>query len=310
MSSEVEFILEHYRRIGKATLLRWEIPVFTGISFHDDETVWYHGQLLAANDCLYRSMGSADYLLFNDLDEFLVPQEKPTWKDLVSNLDEGPECRIQAAGIRSFWTESSSEKTRYKNGTDWRLFLNKTESKTNSKTDETPSSDFESKCAGFSFKSAFFESDLSVDGIPRSIYAFESDLRTKDFSSIRSKCLVKPRLIFEMGIHHVSRVWESQKIIFSSTLSRSLRRRKDRAQMSSEAPVVALVPMTKAFIHHYRKCVKNLDPEVTCNVLVKDESLFRFLPELRVRLHAILWKLREEFQWIAETTRKLIHELN
>lgn len=277
-----------------ATLLRWEIPVFTGISFHDDETVWYHGQLLAANDCLYRSMGSADYLLFNDLDEFLVPQQKQTWTELVSNLDKSPECHIPTSGIRK---------------DSRRIFPNKTLS--NSNKDENPPSLYKSRCAGFSFKSAFFESDLSVDGIPRSIYAFESDLRTKDFSSIRSKCLVKPRLIFEMGIHHVSRVWETHKIIFNSTLSGSLRRRKDKKiQRSSGIPVVAIAPVTQAFIHHYRKCVKNLDPEVTCNILVKDESLFRFLPELRVRLHAILWKLREEFQWITETTRKLIHKLH
>ncbi|KAK2190749.1 hypothetical protein NP493_71g05013 [Ridgeia piscesae] len=64
--------------------------------------------------------------------------------------------------------------------------------------------------AGFSINSVFFDpewrqkdSGYAVGG-PR-LRSLMDIVRTKYLSSFRSKCMVNPRRIFEIGIHHVSK---------------------------------------------------------------------------------------------------------
>ena len=201
-------VLEYYQDRGMITVISWDLPV-------RDKDIWYHGQLLAINDCLYRTMHRFTHVVFNDIDEFLVPHLHETWHGLVGLL----------------------------------------ESPTNA-----------TSMCGFSFQSAFF--DPLVNGNSKILYDLESDLRTKTFSQVRTKVMVQPRRIFELGIHHISR----------PLLERHTKETVD--------PKVA-------FIHHYRKCMMDFDPRMKCQVYARDESVSRYIPSLRHNVHQTLWILKE-----------------
>jgi hypothetical protein len=63
---------------------KWNLP--TG----NVSELWDYGSLAALNDCLYRNMNTSGYVLFLDLDEFIVPQkeEHETLLELINYLEE------------------------------------------------------------------------------------------------------------------------------------------------------------------------------------------------------------------------------
>ena len=207
-SREVNKVLDYYSMMGVATVVPWELPI-------DERQIWYHGQLLAINDCLYRQQHRFRYLAFNDIDEFIVPQQHTNWTTMVDYLEN---------------------------------------------------SNHSSSLAGMSFQSAFFDPLLETNN--RILFDLESDLRTKSFSTVRTKVMIKPEYIFELGMHHISR-----------TVDRNLHHIN--------------VPPEVAFLHHYRKCITDFDPFMNCNVLSRDQSLTSLLPALRHNVHHILWTLKE-----------------
>ena len=77
---EIQKVLRYYERIGVATVIPWDLPV-------TDKGIWYHGQLLAINDCLYRSMHRYKYVAFNDIDEFIVPHRHGNWSDMMRYIE-------------------------------------------------------------------------------------------------------------------------------------------------------------------------------------------------------------------------------
>ncbi|KOB74600.1 UPF0392 protein [Operophtera brumata] len=56
-------VLYHYRRQGLITLLPWKLPIVSKVEIRTE------GQFAAFNDCLYRSMQNAGWLLVLDVDE-------------------------------------------------------------------------------------------------------------------------------------------------------------------------------------------------------------------------------------------------
>ncbi|ESO93255.1 hypothetical protein LOTGIDRAFT_67021, partial [Lottia gigantea] len=66
ISDEMKEILNYYMKKGIVETIPWSIPV-------GENSIWYHGQLIAHNDCLYRTMGTIKHVLFNDIDEFVIP---------------------------------------------------------------------------------------------------------------------------------------------------------------------------------------------------------------------------------------------
>ena len=68
-------MLERYKTT--ITVINWSLPSdVSSISERKIENsldMYYHGQLVALNDCLYRSKNSS-YVLFSDVDEFVVPR--------------------------------------------------------------------------------------------------------------------------------------------------------------------------------------------------------------------------------------------
>ena len=77
---EIQKVLRYYESIGVATVVHWDLPV-------TDKAIWYHGQLLAINDCLYRSMHKFKYVAFNDIDEFIVPHRHGNWTDMMRHIE-------------------------------------------------------------------------------------------------------------------------------------------------------------------------------------------------------------------------------
>ncbi|CAH1782120.1 unnamed protein product [Owenia fusiformis] len=92
IKNELLQILQYYEYIGILTLIQWKMPV-------QSKMVWYNGQLLAINDCLYRSMRYFKHVIFNDLDEFLVPRGVVNWNSMVKQLQQNYTNRNDIAGF-------------------------------------------------------------------------------------------------------------------------------------------------------------------------------------------------------------------
>ncbi|VDO02402.1 unnamed protein product [Rodentolepis nana] len=100
------------------------------------------------------------------------------------------------------------------------------------------------KIPGICFPALRFRESLSGMG--------KSLIRSSKIDSIRTKCLVRPNAIFEMGIHHISKPYEETAVIKPSNT------------------------VDIAFIHHYHRFApKNHDKEATEEE--KDASILRFL---------------------------------
>ena len=207
VSTEINRVLDFYRHKGYITVIPWQLPL-------GERNIWYHGQLLAINDCLYRSMHRFKYVSFNDLDEFVVPVKHSNWSEMVRAFDE--------QGDPSLYS-------------------------------------------GYSFRSAFFD---PLSGNTRVLYDLESDLRTKGFSSVRTKVMVMPEKIYELGIHHISRAIRGSLQTF-------------------------YVGEDLAYVHHYRQCMNDYDPKMKCQLYAKDETLYKYIPLLRHNVHRTMWLLKE-----------------
>lgn len=110
--------------------------------------------------------------------------------------------------------------------------------------------------AGFSFKSAFFNPKQVPDASQQLIY-LQLLKRTLLLSSLRTKVMVYPEKIFEMGIHHISK-----------TLFQNL--------------TVIDVPSTLGIIHHYRSCGQTYEQlySMDCDITMKDTDILRYANEL------------------------------
>ncbi|XP_060563848.1 beta-1,4-galactosyltransferase galt-1-like [Ruditapes philippinarum] len=108
LSMEVRSVIRYYERQNVIIFHPWRLP-FTS------ESIWYHGQSLAINDCLYRNMDDFKYLVFIDLDEFIIPQnELITWTDVINRVKENdPEMFKRSIGMSFKSTFFSEEFSRH-----------------------------------------------------------------------------------------------------------------------------------------------------------------------------------------------------
>ncbi|OWR48650.1 hypothetical protein KGM_203624 [Danaus plexippus plexippus] len=80
LSSQVTCLLDHYRKQGLVTLLPWKLPIVSKIEIRTE------GQFAAFNDCLYRSMSTAGWLVVIDVDEVILPRRERTLTALLTSL--------------------------------------------------------------------------------------------------------------------------------------------------------------------------------------------------------------------------------
>ena len=95
--TEIRRVLRYYEQKQYAVLLPWKLPFSDVLSRNITarignysvkiNSIWYNGQLLAANDCLYRTMPNFEYTLFSDLDEILVPKSiLYNWENVINKI--------------------------------------------------------------------------------------------------------------------------------------------------------------------------------------------------------------------------------
>ncbi|XP_033761324.1 beta-1,4-galactosyltransferase galt-1-like [Pecten maximus] len=112
--------------------------------------------------------------------------------------------------------------------------------------------------SAYKFKSAFFDSKFNSDDVVelselRQLTTLNNTVRTRKFSNIRTKLIVNPVNVFELGIHHVSKPNE------------------EHYQCHNVSPKLA-------FIHHYRHCKS--DYGMNCKLTVKDTSVTTYKTSL------------------------------
>lgn len=113
---------------------------------------------------------------------------------------------------------------------------------------------------GLSFESAFYDSKFSKQNSEEEsplITQFSTG-RSSLFSKIRTKVVVQPEKIFEVGIHHISKpAQETFKVIKVNT--------------------------TNAYLHHYRSCVPNYG--MKCNQFQEDLTMLKYSSMLKNAVH-------------------------
>ena len=199
----IQKVLQYYQMKDIATLIPWPLP-----QIYDGANLWYHGQMIAIQDCLYRNMVFTDFVAFNDLDEHIIPRVHRTWHELINAIDES------------------------------------------------------NKYIGYVFESAFFDPLRNQES-----YSWIKDfeyltvardmMRTKMINKYRNKCVVKPREVFEKGIHHVSK--------------------PIRATFKTYK-----VKIEAALLHHYRVCADTHLQD--CNSFVEDRRAWKYTSELHERV--------------------------
>lgn len=201
LSSDFHRVLEYYSKKDIVTVIPWKLPPVV-----TEPLIWYHGQLIAHNDCLYRSMSLLNILGIMDMDEFVIPRNDTlSWKQVILPMLVG-------------------------------------------------------NVVGLSFPSAFFNPSYGTDGYAKLITA-GSLTRTKQLSKVRTKVMVKPHEIFEVGIHHVSKP-------------------------AKENYTIQAVDSNIAFLHHYRKCVVNYG--MKCNDRITDTTALKYSKLLHNNYHNVL----------------------
>ncbi|XP_013061067.2 beta-1,4-galactosyltransferase galt-1-like [Biomphalaria glabrata] len=208
LHQSLEDVLLFYVRQNQITVLPWKLP-----SQMSDDLVWYHGQLLSNNDCLYRTMSRHDLVSFNDLDEFIVPHsDATTWRESFGQFLQDDQC-------------------------------------------------------GYSFQSAFYNPG-SFNTYPSKLLTPLITVKTQKLSKIRTKVMLCPWRVFEVGIHHISK-------------------------QSKEVWRPAHVDPSFAYLHHYRQCAA--DYRMDCHTYENDSIIAtRYAQKLTRNFESVLKTLYEQ----------------
>ncbi|ETN83432.1 hypothetical protein NECAME_07387 [Necator americanus] len=146
VNTNLSQVIKFYENIGVLEVVHLNIPVAPS-------KIWYHGQLVAVTDCLYRQMMVSRFVAFHDLDEFLIPQKSellPRTAPLLALLNT-----LMIKNVASVRVPTQYMYLR-KNG---------------------------------------------------ELITLENTLtRRSNTDKSLTKCVVRPEMIFEQGIHHTSRV--------------------------------------------------------------------------------------------------------
>ncbi|XP_073468306.1 beta-1,4-galactosyltransferase galt-1-like [Aquarana catesbeiana] len=91
-SQDVDKVLRRYIDEGILDMVPWPIDhhlqtskkwqYYKGLKAE----IGYFGQTAALNDCLYRNMYKSKFILFNDIDEIILPVKDWDWSSLMENL--------------------------------------------------------------------------------------------------------------------------------------------------------------------------------------------------------------------------------
>lgn len=110
----VDVVLNHYKSRGLATIIQWPLPLALQINGTDgtseEARLHYFGQLVMLNDCLNRNRGSSKYVIFQDLDELLIPKNHQSWNDMMNSLPANMAAYMfRSSFFHLDWPDSDSE---------------------------------------------------------------------------------------------------------------------------------------------------------------------------------------------------------
>ncbi|XP_052818756.1 uncharacterized protein LOC128244744 [Mya arenaria] len=79
----VNKVLNYYAKRDIVDVIQWPIPL-------DNREIHYFGQVAMLQDCLYRNKEESEFIVNEDLDEFIIPRPLllKTWHDFVKNKSE------------------------------------------------------------------------------------------------------------------------------------------------------------------------------------------------------------------------------
>ncbi|XP_062591560.1 beta-1,4-galactosyltransferase galt-1-like [Saccostrea cucullata] len=80
----VDLVLKHYESKGLVSVIQWKLPMTKNRT--DEPDIHYYGQLAMLNDCLNRNRGASRYVVFQDLDEIIIPKNHKSWNDMLDSL--------------------------------------------------------------------------------------------------------------------------------------------------------------------------------------------------------------------------------
>ena len=90
-----EWFTIYVYNVGKDILRLLQVYVTEGIAevirlWGTDipRSVHYYGQTLSINECAYRNMFRVKYLVYIDLDEFIVPRKSLSWRSMMDDLEK------------------------------------------------------------------------------------------------------------------------------------------------------------------------------------------------------------------------------
>ncbi|XP_070614796.1 uncharacterized protein [Erythrolamprus reginae] len=100
-SSLMDQILHLYVQEGIVEVIPWPITSYLRLpSFWYSYQDWGYGKITILNDCLYRNMYQSKYVVFNDINEIILPLKHPNWKTMIDSLED------QNPGVGIFFFES------------------------------------------------------------------------------------------------------------------------------------------------------------------------------------------------------------
>lgn len=119
---------------------------------------------------------------------------------------------------------------------------------------------FTDKVCGLSFDSAFFDPKFSQSKSKSKLWSVRDTGRSAMFSKVRTKVLVKPAKIFEVGIHHISKPAQEDFVVRKASTS-------------------------VAYLHHYRDCVPNYG--MKCKAYTEDNATLKYSAQLQQNVNHI-----------------------
>ncbi|XP_061459526.1 beta-1,4-galactosyltransferase galt-1-like isoform X1 [Rhineura floridana] len=88
-SQLIQKLLKFYVAEGTVEIIPW--PILSHVNFSSfwySPKDWYYGKTTVVNDCIYRNMYRSKYVILNDIDEIILPIKYPSWKTMISNLED------------------------------------------------------------------------------------------------------------------------------------------------------------------------------------------------------------------------------
>ncbi|XP_069114135.1 beta-1,4-galactosyltransferase galt-1-like isoform X1 [Argopecten irradians] len=107
----VDKVLNYYIDIGLVEVVQWHLPmrvdVWPKVKGHTTE-IHYFGQLGSLNDCLYRNRYKSQYLVYQDLDEFIFPYKHKNWSEMIDSLAKRNVYMFRNTFFRKDWNDTDT----------------------------------------------------------------------------------------------------------------------------------------------------------------------------------------------------------